>query len=254
MATTSDPAVYPGLAIFQGREGFFYNGEFVPTFAGGDGSDDTSSEGGSESDNSDGDDDSDNSSDDDDSKDDGKKFTQEEVNKILAKEKSKATRGKVNPKDYGFDSQKEFDQWVKDQKDKQDKNKSDDEKALQKAIDDATKEAESKIMSKANARLIKAEFKVAAREAGISKDALADAYVLAQTLEDWDVEVDEEKEEVVGLDDDFFKELKKQKPFLFADNNGGGSGDAGAGAGGGGGRGNKDGNVKELFPALNHVQ
>lgn len=251
----TDPAVsFPGLTTTTTTaNGFWYNGTWRPVFAGGDGTDgDSGDGGGAETASSDEDGDSKTPPGDGDSGTEEKTFTQEEVNAILAREKSKATRGKVSPKDYGFDSQKDFDAWVKAQKDKQDKDKTEEEKKLADAIAAAEKQAEDKIMSKANARLIKSEFKVAARDAGIPKEALEDAYLLAQTLEDWDVEVDDEKDVVVGLSADFFKELKKQKPFLFPESKTG-SGDAGAGAGGGG-RSKDAGSVQEIYPALRNVQ
>lgn len=234
---------FPGLAMYRFPDD-------------GAGSGDGGNSGGTETDNSGGDDDPDNSSGDDGAQGEGQKtFTQEELNAILAKEKSKATRGKIDPKSLGFDSQKDLEAFVKAQKDKAEKDQSEEEKKLAQAIKDAEDKARTEVMSVANTRLIKSEFRVAAIEAGIPRKALDDAFLLAQNLEDWEVEVDDDGE-VNGLTPEFFKTLKKEKPFLFngqskdpAEN------DAGGGAGAGGrGKGADEAQLRERFPGLANVQ
>lgn len=159
-----------------------------------------------------------------------KTLTQDEVNRIVAREVAKAQRGKLDPSELGFESGKALKEFLDKQKEAVDQAKTDSEKAIEEAKTTAAKAAEEGVLSKANERFIKAEFVVAANKAGVS--APADAYVLAKTMDIWtQVELAESGDdvEVKGFDDDFFKTLKEQKPFLFA-TAGGQGGDQGAGA------------------------
>lgn len=182
-----------------------------------------------------------------------KTFTQKDLDRILAKEKSKALRGKVDAKDLGFESAKDMKAFVDSMKEKAEADKSDAEKALEDAVNKARDEATVAAMVRAKSITLKAEFRVAAQEAGIPKDRLDDAYALAQNLEGWDDDVSIDDEGVVtGLDEDFFKNLEESKPWLFpseSEGSSGGSGDIGAGAGGKG-KLTSDEKLKAEYPAL----
>lgn len=185
------------------------------------------------------------------STDDGKTFTQAEVNALVTREVSKAARGKLDPKELGFDSAKDMKTFIDDMKSKQEADKTEEDKAKEEAIKAAADAAREEVLTVANGRLVKAEFLTAAADAGISKEARNDAYVLAQTLEDWkSVEVDDDGN-VTGFDAAFFETLKEAKPYLFASAEGSGVPDVGAGRSGGG----KDGNsrLQELQAAYGNM-
>lgn len=164
-----------------------------------------------------------------------KTLSQDEVNRIVAREIAKAQRGKLDPKELGFESGKELKDFLDQQKQAADEAKTQAEKDLEEAKNTAREEAEKGVLAKANERLVRAEFVAEAAKAGVS--APADAYVLAKTMEIWtQVELVEENDDVTvkGFDEDFFKELKQAKPYLFAEEQGGAGGrDLGGGAGGG---------------------
>lgn len=161
---------------------------------------------------------------------DDKTFTQAEVNAIAAREAAKAARGKIDPKELGFQSAKEAKDAIEAARKAADDAKDESTKALEQAKEEAAKQAREEVLSKANQRLLKASFMVQA--AGKVVDA-EDAFVIAQTTELWkDVELNEETGDVSGLDDKFFEDLKKAKPHLFATQQGGQ--DLGAGRQGGG--------------------
>lgn len=166
-----------------------------------------------------------------------KLFTQDQLNAIATAEANKARRGLVSPKDLGFESAKEMKDWVDSQKAKAEEDKSEDEKAREAAIEEAKRAAEESVLSKANERLRKAEFLSEAVNHQINREARDDAYLLAQTLEEWgNVDVNDEGV-VTGFDDAFFDALKEAKPYLFATaegEGGNGLGDIGAGQRGGG--------------------
>jgi hypothetical protein len=147
---------------------------------------------------------------------DERKFSQKEVNAIVTREAQKAARGKLDPKELGFKDGKELKTFLETMKTKQEEEKTEAEKAHEQAIADAVQTARDEVLSTANQRLVRAEFLVAAAEAGIDKTARGDAFLLAQTMESWaQIEVDEEGK-VSGFDEAFFTELKEAKPFLFA--------------------------------------
>jgi hypothetical protein len=227
-----------------GGNGFWLNGQWFPLIAGG--SEDADGDGTS-TDNEDGTPPAD--GDDGKSTDGGKTFTQDEVNALVTREVSKAARGKLDPKELGFDSAKDMKTFIDEMKSKQEADKSEEDKAKEEAITAAADAARNEVLTVANQRLVKAEFLTAAADAGISKDARNDAFVLAQTLEDWaTVEVDDDGN-VKGFDDTFFATLKEAKPFLFSSEPP--IPDAGAGRSGGG----KDGDsrVKELQDAYGNL-
>lgn len=192
---------------------------------------------------------------DDDSKKGEAKFSQDQLDAIVTREAAKAKRGKLDPKEFGFDSAKELKDFLDATKKQAEENKDEETKALEEAIEEAQRLAKDQVLTKANSRLVKAEFLTAASDAGISKEARGDAFVIAQTLEIWKgVEVDDEGE-VTGFDDSFFDELKEKKAYLFTegetreDRND----DIGGGAGGGG-KGNADqAELAKKYPALQRM-
>jgi hypothetical protein len=160
-----------------------------------------------------------------------KTLTQDEVNRIVAREVAKAQRGKLDPTELGFESGKELREFLDKQKEAAEAAKDEATKELEAAKKQATKDAEATILTKANERITKSEFVVKAAAAGITSPA--DAYVIAKTMPIWtQVELVEENNDVTvnGFDDAFFEEMKKEKPFLFATAGGQQGGDLGGGA------------------------
>ena len=179
-----------------------------------------------------------------------KMLSQEQVNDIIAREVAKAQRGKLDPKELGFESGKELKEFLETSKKAADDAKSEAEKTLEKAVKEAADEARSTVLAQANERLVAAEFKLAAAKVGIT--APDDALVLAKTMPLWSqVELSEEdgNVKVSGFDEAFFKELKDAKPFLFTSTSANSDVGAGAGAGGGTNK-NSPEHLSELFPAL----
>jgi hypothetical protein len=164
--------------------------------------------------------------------DDGKSdktFTQDEVNALIARETDKAKRGRLDPSELGFQSKKELEEFIEQQKTTLESQKSEQEKALEEAKKQAAKEATETVLSTANQRLLLAEFKLMCMKHEVQYPD--DAFEIAQKLELWkDVGIDD-KGVVKGLDETFFDEFKKQKPYLFAKATG--TRDIGAGASGG---------------------
>lgn len=163
-----------------------------------------------------------------------KTFTQDQVNAIAAREAQKASRGKLDPKELGFESAKAMKDWIEAQKTQSEAAKTDEEKAFEDRVKAAEDAAKASVLDTANSRLLRAEFMLAAVKAGVAHGE--DAFVLARTLEDWaDVEIKDDGT-VVGFDDHFFDSLKEAKPYLFKgeDNGDNSVPDAGAGRRGGG--------------------
>jgi hypothetical protein len=179
-----------------------------------------------------------------------KKFTQEEVNALIAKETSKAQRGKIDPKELGFESAKEMQAFLDEQKEKAEAQKTEAEKQLEEAIATAKQEATDSVLSQAHGVMLKAEFRVLARDAGIPTERLDDAFALAQIHEDW-AEVKVEDDKVIGLNTDFFESLKEAKPYLFDEEEDQGPGNAGGAAKGQKQKkGSRDDELKTKYPAL----
>jgi hypothetical protein len=162
-----------------------------------------------------------------------KTLTQDQVNAIVAREVAKAQRGKLDPKELGFESGKELKDFLDKQKEAADAAKDQATKDLEAAKEQAMKNAEATVLTKANERITKSEFVVKAATAGVTSPA--DAYVIAKTMPIWtQVELVEDGDDVKvnGFDDAFFEEMKKEKPFLFASAGGQPGGkDLGGGAG-----------------------
>lgn len=226
------------------------NGTWFPTIMGA--QDDSSSED-KETENSDSEQDDADDTGDDKPDEAEKKFTQEDLNKVVAKELSKAGRGKLDPKELGFDTRKDLETFVTSMKEKSDEEKTEAERKQEEAINAAKEEATKGVLNKSKQLVLKAEFKLMAQEAGIGSEAREDAFILAQTLDEWKaVEVSDEGE-VTGLDKDFFEELKKAKPFLYAapadDDEDQGPGNIGQRSSGGKKK-NDDEVLKQKYPAL----
>lgn len=183
----------------------------------------------------------------DDSTKDEKTLSQEEVNAIVAREVAKAQRGKLDPKELGFESGKELKDFLDQAKQKFEADKDEGQKQLEAAIEEARTTARQEVLSQANQRLVKAEFMLAAANAGIKFGE--DAFALAQTTDLWtSVEVDDEGQ-VSGFDDAFFAELKTQKPYLFEEAKAK-IPDAGAGAHGEAGEKNSLQELAAKYPSL----
>lgn len=176
-------------------------------------------------------------------------FTQDEVNALITREVDKAKRGKLEPSELGFASKKELEEFLTDAKAKAEAAKTEAEKALDDARKEAAEAAKAEVLPKAHEALRKAQFLVGASAAGIPADRLEKAYLLAKALDGWG-EVKVEDDAVVGLNEDFFKALKEDSPFLFLDNKGGSGGDIGAGAGGQGSPAAREQTLRERYGAL----
>lgn len=228
--------VVPGSTAWNHSHGTSWSTKvrIIPWISGGDGSaegDSGSGDGGGTGDgSSDGGNDGGASSDEDKNK---PTLTQDQVNAIVAREVAKAQRGKLDPKELGFESGKELKDFLDKQKEAADAAKDQATKDLEAAKEQAKKDAETTVLSKANERITKSEFVVKASAAGVTSPA--DAYVIAKTMPIWtQVELVENGDdvEVKGFDDNFFEELKKEKSFLFATAGGQQGGkDLGGGAG-----------------------
>jgi hypothetical protein len=188
-------------------------------------------------------DDTSGATDDSSSSEDEKKLTQSEVNAIVAREVAKASRGKLDLKELGFDSKKDLQSFLEGAKEKAEADKTEADKQLEEAVAKATEAARSEVLNTAGELVLKAEFLIAAKDADVKYPH--DAYELVQTLKEWDeVDIDEDGS-VVGIDETLFASLKKAKPFLFEQPSGS---DIGAGSRGGGSNNGDD--LRAKYPAL----
>lgn len=182
--------------------------------------------------------------------DEDKKFTQEDVTKAATAAAAKAKRGLLSPKDLGFESAKAMQDFVETMKGKEAADKTEAEKKVEEAIKEAKETAESTVLSKANERIIRAEFLLAAKEHDV--EWTDDAFAIAKSLDVWDVTVDDEGK-VSGLTDEMFEELKEKKPFLFkSDKDDDDEGDANSAGhrAGGGAKVSDETKLREAYPAL----
>jgi hypothetical protein len=143
-----------------------------------------------------------------------KTFTQEEVNKLLAERVARANKKIEKFADYD-ELKTKLAEYTKAEEERKQSEMSEVEKLqaqLQK-FEQQAKEAEEtklKTLESANKRLIKSEFKVLAKDLGVRKDALDDAFVLADMSS---VEIDDEGN-VTGVKE-ALESLKKAKAYLF---------------------------------------
>lgn len=147
-----------------------------------------------------------------------KTFTQEELDKILADRIARERKKLDKYADYD-DVKKKAEELERQEKERKEAEMSEVEKLqtrleeLQAKANEA-EETKSKTLEAANKRLIKSEFRLVAKELGVRKDALDDAFVLSDLS---GVEVDEEGN-VVGVKE-ALESLKKAKAYLFGGQN-----------------------------------
>lgn len=142
-----------------------------------------------------------------------KTFTQDELDAIV----QKRVKGTVKLKDLGFESEDEFQSWVKTKRQEDEERKSEQQKAIDAAKEEGTKEA----LAKAKGIALRAQFLLAAKDAGIVNPS--DAFLIAQAAGSLaDVEVDDDGG-VSGLDEKFFKSFLKERQYLLASGEGTGN-------------------------------
>lgn len=142
-------------------------------------------------------------------------MTQDELNALIGREK-----GRVKDKfaDYN-DLKAKLSEFEKAEQERKESEMSEVEK-LQARLEELqakateAEETKAKTLESANKRLIKSEFRLVAKELGVRKDALDDAFVLSDLT---GVEVDEEGN-VVGVKE-ALESLKKAKAYLFGGQN-----------------------------------
>jgi hypothetical protein len=140
-----------------------------------------------------------------------KTFTQEDLDKIVADR-----IGRERKKYADYDELKtKLSEYTKVEEERKQSEMSEIEK-LQAQLEKLTKQAEEaeqvkvKSLESANKRLVKSEFKVLAKDLGVRKDALDDAFVLADMSS---VQIDDEGN-VTGVKE-ALEALKKSKAYLF---------------------------------------
>jgi hypothetical protein len=135
------------------------------------------------------------------------------VNALIARETSKAQRGKLDPKELGFTSSKELQTFLETARTQAEANKSESEKAVEEAVKAATDQARAEVLDVAGELVLKAEFLIAAKDHNVKYPH--DAYALVQDLKEWETVDIGEDGVVEGIDDTLFDVLKTSKPFLF---------------------------------------
>lgn len=147
-----------------------------------------------------------------------KTFTQEELDKILA-DRIARERKKLD-KYADYETLKEKAEQLEKQELERKQAEMTETERLQAQLEELQRkateaeEAKSKTLESANKRLIKSEFKLLAKELGVRKDALDDAFVLADLNS---VEIDEDGN-VTGVKE-ALEALKQAKAFLFGGQN-----------------------------------
>lgn len=150
-----------------------------------------------------------------------KTFTQDELDKIVQERLGRATRGKMEPKDFGFETKAELEAALKVAKDAGEAAKSEADKAIEAARKEGRKEAETELMGKASARLVRSEFILQAKDRNIVDPN--SAYLLAKAEERFSGVQVKDDDTVEGMDDTFWGDLLKGRDYLIL----AGSGDAG---------------------------
>lgn len=149
-----------------------------------------------------------------------KTFTQDQVNALVTREVQKAARGKLDPKELGFESGKELKEFLDQVKEEHEAAKGEEEKALEEAIAQAKGLAREEVLIPAENLMLKAHFMLAAADSGVTKATVEDAFLLARSMPEWDDVSVGEDGTVSGLDEGFFTALKEAKPYLFASEGG----------------------------------
>jgi hypothetical protein len=143
-----------------------------------------------------------------------KTFTQTEIDKIVADRVAREKKKLEKFADYD-ELKTKLSEYTKAE-DERKKAEMTETERLQAELDDLKRiaqeaeESKSKTLESANKRLLKSEFKLLAKEFGVRKDALDDAFVLADMA---GVEIDEEGN-VTGVKE-ALETLKKAKAYLF---------------------------------------
>lgn len=152
----------------------------------------------------------------------------------------RAMKGKVDPAELGFKSKKEMEEAITAFRRSEEDKLSDQEKAIEAARKEARQEAESEIMGRANARLVKADFLAAARDRNVT--APDDLYLIAKAEGRLDDLTVNDQDAVEGMDKSWWEELLKGRDHLVSAESGsdssppqtpGGTSDAGTRSGGG---------------------
>lgn len=186
-----------------------------------------------------------------------KTFTQDELDRIVQERLGRATRGKLEPADFGFQTKAELEAALKVAKDAGEAAKSEQDKALEAARKEGRKDAETELMGKASARLVRSEFILQAKDRNIVDPNAA--YLLAKAEERFAGVAVKDDDTVEGMDDTFWEDLLKGRDYLIkvAAEEGAGEkkppGNANAGTGTGGRKAPPDDRQEELkkrYPSL----
>lgn len=143
-----------------------------------------------------------------------KTFTQDEIDKIVADRIARERKKLEKFADYD-DLKTKLSEYTKAEEERKRAEMTETER-LQAELDELKRiaqeaeETKSKTLESANKRLIKSEFKILAKDLGVRKDALDDAFVLADMT---GVEIDDEGN-VKGVQE-AIESLKKAKAYLF---------------------------------------
>jgi hypothetical protein len=143
-----------------------------------------------------------------------KSFTQEEIDKIVADRIARERKKLDKFADYD-EIKTKLSEFTKAEEERKQSEMTEVER-LQAQLDKLAKQAQeaeetkSKTLENANKRLVKSEFKVLAKDLGVRKDALDDAFVLADMS---GVEIDDDGN-VSGVKE-ALETLKKSKAYLF---------------------------------------
>lgn len=187
-----------------------------------------------------------------------KTFTQDELDRIVQERLSRATRGKLEPTDFGFQTKAELEAALKVAKDADDAKKTEQDKAVEAARSEGRKEAETELMGRASARLVRSEFILQAKDRNVVDPNAA--YLLAKAEERFQGVAVKDDDSVEGMDDTFWEDLLKDRSYLIkvVAAEGGGDdkkppGNANAGTGTGGRKTPPDDRQEELkkrYPSL----
>ena len=141
-----------------------------------------------------------------------KTFTQDELDKIVQERLGRATRGKLEPKDFGFETKAELEAALKKAKDADEAAKSETDKAIEAAKKEGRKEAEAELLGRASARLVRSEFILQAKDRNVVDPS--SAYLLAKAEERFTGVTVKDDDTVEGLDDTFWADLLKGRDYL----------------------------------------
>lgn len=187
-----------------------------------------------------------------------KTFTQDELDRIVQERLSRATRGKMEPADFGFQTKAELEAALKVAKDADEAKKSEQDKAIEAARKEGRQEAETELIGRASARLVRSEFILQAKDRNIIDPN--SAYLLAKAEERFKGVAVKDDDSVEGMDDTFWEDLLKGRDYLIKPVAGEGEtgekkppGNANAGTGTGGRKAPPDDRQEELkkrYPSL----